>query len=183
VKLARLVLLFLSSASVSSVSAQALGQSAQISEGVRVMAQVGQTGFGPKGSPYMISPQPHIYSYMAGGKDRLFDDAANLLKFFQSFPPEIQRRGLWLTPAGLAERDTQEDKNRLSQLVGEARRLGVLMYACSAAEHGGRSGLVAWQCAQQSPSGRSQTSLCIPRDKPHLGHPWWDCAERATEAK
>src|SRR5574341_2381253 len=96
-------------------------QTPQISEGVRAMAQVGKGGFGPKQSPYMISRQPPIYPYMAAGETGLFDAETDLLTFFQSFPPEVQMRGLWITRAGLAERETQEDRNRLARLVEEAR--------------------------------------------------------------
>lgn len=159
----------------------AQSQGLQISEGVRVTSQVGEVGFGPNGSPYMISPQPPIDAYMTDKNDRLFDGAIDLLKFFQSFPHSVQRNGLWITPAGLAERQTQEDKKRLSQLIQAAHKQKVLMYVCAAGPSGRRSGLVAWECTQRSPSGASKTLRCIPRDKPHLDHPWWDCTEERKE--
>jgi len=153
----------------------ARSQSPQISEGVRVTSQVGKIGFGAKGSPYLVNAQPPIYPYMGGADTRLFDGEADLLKFFQSLPPDIQRRGLWVTPVGVPELHTEQDRNRISQLVQEARKKKVLTYVCTAADLGGRSGLVGWECTQQSPSRGSVTLRCKPRDKPHRDHPWWDC--------
>lgn len=146
----------------------------QISEGVRVMSRVAERGFGPKGSPYMIIRQPPVYSYMTEGEVRFFDADADLLRFFQSFSPDIQGRGLWVT-AGLAELLTQEDRDRLTGLVQAARQQEVRMYVCMVADYGGRSGLVGWECKQRSPSDTATTLRCVPRDKPHRGHPWWDC--------
>jgi len=138
------------------------------------MSQVADRGFGPKGSPYMIIRQPPIHSYMTEGDTRFFDVDADLLNFFQSFSPDIQGHGLWIT-AGLAELLTQKDRDRLTGLVQAARRQKVLVYVCMAADYGGRSGLVGWECKQRSPSDVAATLHCVPRDQPHRGHPWWDC--------
>ncbi len=163
--------LFLLSASVSIASAEVFGQNAQISEGVRVMALSSKDRAG--GLRYYINSQPPISAYM--GDTKLFKGEADLLSFFQSLPPDVQRRGLWVTPPGLPENQTEEDRNRVGLLVQEARKQKVLMYVCAAADLGGRSGLVGWECTQESPSRGAQKLRCIPRDKPHLGHPRWDC--------
>jgi len=143
----------------------------QISEGVRVMAPIGEAGLG--GTQYYINPQPPISAYLADTK--LFASAVDLLKFFQSLPSGIQERGIWVTPPGLSESQTEDDRNRIRLLVQEAQKRKVLTYVCAAADLGGRAGLVGWVCTQESPSRGSQTLRCVPRDKPHLGHPWWDC--------
>ncbi len=144
----------------------------QISEGVRAMAQIGSDA---KDRPYSVTRQPPIYPHMPAGDFRVFDGEAELLKFFQSFPREIRRRGLWITRAGPADLETEEDRRRLGRLIQQARSQGMLTYVCSAADYGGRSGLVGWECLRRSPANGSAPLRCVPRDEPHQGHPWWDC--------
>jgi hypothetical protein len=170
-KPAQLVLPFLMSVSVSMVSAQVFGQNAQISEGVRVMAPSSKDGSG--GIQYYINSQPPVSAYLRDTK--LFKGEADLLSFFRSLPAGVQERGLWVTPATVRELQTEEDRQRINRLVGEARKQNVVAYICAVADLGGPSGLAGWECTQESPSRGSEKLRCIPRDKPHLGHPWWDC--------
>jgi hypothetical protein len=123
--------------------------------------------------PYWITRQPPIFAYMSSG-ERLFASGAELLAFFQSFPPEVQKRGLWITRAGVAELETEEGRARLARLAEQAREQRVLMYDCTPVESS-HAWLAAWQCRQRSPVESTVLLRCIPREKPHQDHPWWDC--------
>ena len=171
-------LLFLAILGLAIAPAAARGDDPQISDGVRVLAQVGQGGLGRKGSPYMIIRQPPIYPYMPDGEPRLFDAEADLLDFFRSLPPDLQQHGLWITRAGVADLDRREDQERIARLVKEAQQKRVLMYVCMPTEHPGAD-LAAWECRKRSPVEREDLVRCLPRKEPYQGHPWWDCGDRA----
>jgi len=148
------------------------GEGPQISEGVRAMAVVTTDDFGPQGGPYSIIPQPPFRAYMS--KERQFGSGSELLEFFQSFPSEVQQRGLWITRAGVPEIETADSRRRLAALAGDARERRVLMYDCTPRESS-HPWLVAWECRQRSPVESTTVLRCLPRDKPHQDHPWWDC--------
>jgi len=154
---------------------QARAETPQISEGVRAMMFVEKGArFGPDDAHYLLLPQPPIDDYLPQGAEHFFSTGEQLIGFFLNFPPPVQGRGLWVTRALSPDGDTEEDLQRIAQLVAQASRKSLLLYICDPVSTD-ESDLVGWECAQRSPRKSEQLVYCAPRAEPHLGHPWWDC--------
>jgi hypothetical protein len=165
---------------LSSVAAAAAAQIPQISEGVRVMMSVGKGKFGPEENRYMLIRQPPLYTYLPPETILFFNAESEVIAFFAQLPATLKSQGLWITRGGPVEMETAEDRQHLIQLVREARLKGLSLYVCEG-ELSGDSPLLAWACQIESPGSSRKGVLCAPREKPHLGHPWWDCASRESK--
>ena len=162
------------------VVVDANAQSPQISEGVRAMMFVDKgVKFGPDDSRYMLGRQPPVYDYMKPGTTHFFKADSELIHFFETLPQSVQGRGLWITKAVPPDGETDNDRDRVAQLIKEASSKNLLLYVCNPMPDDKE--IIGWGCTKQSPQRSPELISCAPRAKPHLGHPWWDCSIRATK--
>lgn len=163
------------------LSTHVSAQSPQISEGVRAqMFTAKGFRYGPDGARFVLNRQPPIYPYLPEGASHFFETAEDLILFFQGFPPSVQDRGLWVTRLLPPEGEEQEDRNQLVPVIREGSRKKVLLFVCDPAQVDPFE-LAAWDCKKQSPQKSDERIFCTPRARPHMGHPWWDCAIKAQK--
>jgi hypothetical protein len=167
-------------AALAPVAAPSDAQTPQISEGVRVMMSVGEGKFGPERKRYMLIRQPPLYAYLPPETIRFFNAEREVVTFFEQLPATLKSQGLWITRGGPPGSDTAEDRQHLAHLVDEAKLKGLSLYVC-VPELLGESSLVGWACQMAIPESSKEAILCTPRDRPHFGHPWWDCASRGSK--
>lgn len=100
-----------------------------------------------------------------------FDDARQLLDYYQRQLPEQRGKGLWVKRMA-KQLQGPKDAKSADKLTGMARSEGIPLFLCDPAMPGPNGWYAEWECKQVSPGRMAQAISCVAVDAKALEAKW-----------